>query len=225
MDAHSFPYCVHRRIPVHEPVAVNSFNEGLNSAASTLASIISRQAFDIPRDARGDDGRVDNSSDSKDEDEDEDCGYVHRAADGRRSGVGGRFSLPNISGTGGDGDDDTSSSVGSEARARRDSFGSGLRMRLDSFGSGPPARPDTPIVSGVSARRDARTGVRDPFGSPVTPQMYNGFRRHTVNNRAAAAGKTAAASSWLSAGRWSLTRRKLLQKPSSVVDRGRWWIM
>ncbi|XP_025415041.1 kinesin-like protein KIF12 isoform X2 [Sipha flava] len=161
------------RMPVHEPAAVYSFNEGLNSAASTLASIVSRQAFDISRGVRVGDGRADYISDGSVEDE------------GGRSAIGGRLSLPNIRSAGDD--DDSSISAAAEARARRDSFGSGLRMRLDGFGGGLSVRPDTPAFGDVSARRD-------PFGSPVTPQMYNGFRHH-ANNRAAAAVKTATASS------------------------------
>ncbi|KAE9524819.1 hypothetical protein AGLY_014869 [Aphis glycines] len=128
------------------------FDDGLNSAASTLASIVSRQAFDIPRAARdsghhrGD--RGDSGSDG-----------------GDRRSAGGRFSLPDIVDP-------------------VDVVGSGVQVRRDSIGSGMHTRRDTPARS------------RDPFGSPVTPQMYNGFRYHAGNTRAAAAViKTAAASS------------------------------
>ncbi|XP_022168370.1 kinesin-like protein KIF12 [Myzus persicae] len=124
----------------------NIFDDGLNSAASTLASIVSRQAFDIPQAARDSGGGDD----------------IGSAVD-RRS-AGGRFSLPDIAGPG-DG-------IESEVRARRDSVGSGVRTRRDTHPRG-----------------------RDPFGSPVTPQTYNGFRYNAGNTRAAAAAiKTAAAS-------------------------------
>jgi len=119
----------------------NIFDDGLNSAASTLASIVSRQAFDIPRpDRDGDEGGGNNE--------------IGSACD-RRS-AGGRFSLPDIVGPG-------------------DGISSGVRARRDSIGSG------------VHTRRNSQAKGRDPFGSPVTPQMYNGFRYHAGNTRAAAA--------------------------------------
>jgi len=131
----------------------NIFDDGLNSAASTLASIVSRQAFDIPQVAR-DSGGGGGASGGDD---------IGSAGD-RRS-VGGRFSLPDIASPG-DG-------IGSEVRARRDSVGSGVRTR-----------------------GDTQPRIRDPFGSPVTPQTYNRFRYHTGNTQAAAAAtvKTATAS-------------------------------
>lgn len=67
------------------------FDEGLKSAASTLASIVSRQAFDIPR-------KASDSDDSREEGNDD---------------SGGRFSLPEIGNAGG-------GNVGSGAFARRD---------------------------------------------------------------------------------------------------------
>ncbi|XP_060835344.1 kinesin-like protein KIF12 [Rhopalosiphum padi] len=142
----------------------NKFDDGLNSAASTLASIVSRQAFDIPR-ASKDSGHCRGDSDSGG------GGRINRSDDigsaSDRRSAGGRFSLPDIV------DPDNADS-------------SGVQVRRDSIGSAVHKRRDTPARS------------RDPFGSPVTPQMYNGFRYHAGNSRAAAAAaaiKTAAASS------------------------------
>jgi len=141
-------------------------DDGLNSAASTLASIVSRQAFDIPRVTRdsgyhrGDRGDSGNGG-----------GIVESGrsgagndivSEGDRRSAGGRFSLPDIV--------DPVDVVGSDMQVRRDSIG-----------------------SGVHTRRDTPTRNRDPFGSPVTPQMYNGFRYHAGNTRAAAAAAAAAA--------------------------------
>lgn len=129
----------------------NIFNDGLNSAASTLASIVSRQAFDIPRTSRDSGGGG---------------GGDQIGSAGDRRSAGGRFSLPDIA--------DPVDGISSGVRARRDSIG-----------------------SGVNTRRDGQAKGRDPFGSPVTPQTYNGFRYgFGGNTRAAAAAtaKTAAAS-------------------------------
>jgi len=123
-------------------------DDALNSAASTLASIVSRQAFDIPR----------TDGDSSESSTDDDIG----SSGGRRS-AGGRFSLPEIVGPG-------------------DGVGSGVRARRDSVGSGVRARRDTQAIRG-----------RDPFGSPVTPKTYDGFRYRAANARVAADVKTAAA--------------------------------
>jgi len=151
----------------------NIFDDGLNSAASTIASIVSRQAFDIPWTAR----------DSGGGDE------IGSAGDDRRS-AGGRFSLPDIAGP-------VDGIISSGVRARRDSIGSGVRARQDSIGSGVRARQDS-TGSGVHhTRRDSQAKGRDPFGSPVTPQTYNGFRYGFAGNTraaAAATAKTAAAS-------------------------------
>lgn len=168
----------HRSTPTVDRVTSSSFvidgphkkfDDGLNSAASTLASIISRQAFDIPRAARdsghhrGDKG-YSGSGGGNDESDRRSGGNDIVSAGDRRS-AGGRFSLPDIVDP-------------------VDVDGSGVQVRRDSIGSGVHTRRDTPARS------------RDPFGSPVTPQMYNGFRYHAGNTRAAAAAiKTAAASS------------------------------
>lgn len=141
----------------------NKFDDALNSAASTLASIVSRQAFDIPRMDR----------DSGGGSVDDDIGSA-----GDRRSAGGRFSLPDIVGPG-DG-------IDSDKREMLDSVGIGMRARRDSVGSGVRTRRD-----------DTQARGRDPFGSPVTPQTYNGFRYHAGNTRVAAAAatvKTAAAS-------------------------------
>lgn len=145
----------------------NIFDDGLNSAASTLASIVSRQAFDIPR--------MDRDSGGDSVGDDIGSAGDRRSAGGQRS-AGGRFSLPAIVGP-----DD---GIGSGMRERWDSVGSGIRERRDSVGSG------------VRTRRDTQARGRDPFGSPVTPQTYNGFRYHAANTRVAApaAVNTAAAS-------------------------------
>ncbi|XP_008188533.2 kinesin-like protein KIF12 [Acyrthosiphon pisum] len=141
--------------------AYNKFDDGLNSAASTLASIVSRQAFDIPRMDRNSGGGS--------------VGDDIGSAGDRRS-AGGRFSLPDIVGP--------SDGIDSGKRERLDSDASGMRPRRDSVGSG------------VRTRRDTQARGRDPFGSPVTPQTYNGFRYHAGNTRVAAAAtvNTAAAS-------------------------------
>lgn len=120
----------------------DEFDDGLNSAASTIASIVSRQAFDIPRTDR--DG----------------AGDVIGSAGDRRS-AGGRFSLPDIIGPGDGGKREQLDSDASGVRARRDSVGSGVRTRRD----------------------DTQANGRDPFGSPVTPKTYNGFRYHADNTR------------------------------------------
>jgi len=95
---------------------------------------------------------------------------------GDRRSAGGRFSLPDIVGPG-------------------DGIDSGKPERLDSDVSGMRARRDS-VGSGVNTRRDTQARGRDPFGSPVTPQTYNGFRYHAGNTRVAAAAaiNTAAAS-------------------------------
>ncbi|XP_026808201.1 kinesin-like protein KIF12 [Rhopalosiphum maidis] len=141
----------------------NKFDDGLNSAASTLASIVSRQAFDIPQ-ASKDNGHCRGDSDSGGGGRINGSDEIGSAGDRRSSG--GRFSLPDIVDTG-------------------NAVSSGVQVRRDSIGSAVHTRRDTPARS------------RDPFGSPVTPQMYNGFRYHAGNTRAAATAaiKTAAASS------------------------------
>ncbi|XP_025201494.1 kinesin-like protein KIF12 [Melanaphis sacchari] len=147
----------------------NKFDNGLSSAASTLASIISRQAFDIPRAAKDSDhlrdNRGDSSSDRNSGGRRSSGGDDIGSADDRRS-AGGRFSLPDIVDSG-------------------DDISNGVQVRRDSVGSSVYSRRDTPARS------------RDPFGSPVTPQMYNGYRHHAGNTRTAAAVamKTAATSS------------------------------
>lgn len=91
---------------------------------------------------------------------------------------GGRFSLPDISNGNGVGQDDD--------RKRRDSSGSDVgqddsRKRRDSVGS-------------ARTQRDSAGGAnrgRDPFGSPVAPQMYGNFRHR--NRQATAVKATGAA--------------------------------
>lgn len=157
----------------HEPpssvVGPCKFDDGLNSAASTLASIVSRQAFDIPRAARGDRGN-DCGSDVGGEDDGGGGGGDIGSDVGDRRSAGGRSSLPDIVGPAGD------------------LFRSGVQVRRDSVGSGVRTR-----------RQDTPTEGRDPFGSPVTPKMYNRLRYHAGNAQRAVAAttstKTAAASS------------------------------
>ncbi|VVC31956.1 Kinesin motor domain, conserved site,P-loop containing nucleoside triphosphate hydrolase,Kinesin motor [Cinara cedri] len=164
------------RMPIDRPPPspVNGrpygIDEGLNSAASTLASIISRQAFDIPRKSRDSLDEYDDDDDDDDGDDDDgDEGHRPSSGGGDRdsvfSGGGGRRSLPDI-GTAGGGD--------GVRRTRRDSVG----------GRGVPAAAGK---QGAPAQTAAAAAVhRDPFGSPVTPKVYNGFRR-----RAAAAAAVA----------------------------------
>lgn len=60
---------------------------------------------------------------------------------------------------------------------------SGARERRDSVDSGVRTHRAAPAFSGVRARRDTPIPRRDPFGSPVTPQIYNGYRNHAGNVR------------------------------------------
>lgn len=141
-------------------------DDGLNSAASTLASIVSRQAFDIPL-----------KNDDDDDDDDRRSGDPGvSGGDGiGRTGGGDRRSLPDVAARDGGG-----------GRRRRDSADSGGRRRRDSADS----------AGGELCRRDglAATRVRDPFGSPVTPQPFGAdFRRGGGNARLVEA--TAAAAS------------------------------
>lgn len=155
----SFSFVSPRRIsdgqpplrPVDGPYAIDA---KLSSAASTLASIVSRQAFDIPRkssDSLDDRGHRRPPSDDGDRDS---------VFSGGR-GTGGRRSLPHI-GTAGDDDSDDDTDDGGVGRTRRDS-GVG-------DGGVPAGRQDAP----------APAVHRDPFGSPVTPKAYNGFRRRAA---------------------------------------------
>lgn len=156
-------WCYCRRTPVGGPSSVN----GLKSAASTLASIVSRQAFDIPRMAS-------DSGGGKGHGDDRDIGGY-----GERPGLGGsRTSLPDIGSADGD-----RAGGGGATPVRRDSVDSAVRTRRD-----------TPAVSGVRTRRGTPFPVRDPFGSPVTPQIYNGYARHHAGNARPEAVEAAAAS-------------------------------